>query len=828
MEKTPNHRKTGKAKRVVLIIIGILFLLALIFPFVLNLYLKNKLPQLVNEKTPYQISLKDFSLNLFKGDISANSIRIVTKPTKDPAVTQINGTTKSLYIENFGIWNAIFNTSYHIKNIQLIDPDIKVILGTPKDKKDSSKKKVNFGVENILITNGNVSVKGKDQKDLITGKNINISLTEIKLSQNASKLPIEFKDFKINAQDVLITVNDFYQIYATTINAKNKQLTISDFHLKPIESPSLYNAKNVFDLKISELAADNFSVNQDSLIIENAKFVKPQLIVTSTNKKEVQENPKEVNLKIGIKNLDFGQGSVIVQQRDKVKVASVDNFHLNLKDIVFDKKTVKEKIPFAFSTHNIEFENIYFKSDPLQAVTIKKITSNDSNILINDVEYKAIGKSTAKDLFNIKTEKVEILNNTSKFIGQQLQLQLGKINVYRPNIEIITAIHKVKAHMKNTGATPDLLAHLDTFHIIDGTFVQKKEGHEQLKVENFNAQLNSVITTKDILKESIPFHVKNQLITAKKIDVDAGKYYRLKVDYIKNTGSLTAITNFAFLPKYSRAQFNRMIAVEEDLYTIKAKSIMITDKNSTLGSKTSIDLDHVIFDGIDCNIYHDLAPPDDIGIRYMFSKKLRDVKFPLYIKQVDIKNSKLSYEEVAEKANIPGKITFGDFNAAIKNVNSAKMKGKPTLVSVDSNFKFFGDAPTDVHWQFDVTNKNDDYAINGTIKNLSVDNANLFVRPYLNVSLDGQIHYLKFDYKGDSKKIGGNFYFNYTDMRVNFLNKNTGKEKKVLSAIANIFVKNDSKGEPNHVEVDIKRDPNKSFFNTLWQGIMEGLKKYLI
>ncbi|MFP3835923.1 hypothetical protein SCA31_23800, partial [Chryseobacterium sp. SIMBA_028] len=77
-------------------------------------------------------------------------------------------------------------------------------------------------------------------------------------------------------------------------------------------------------------------------------------------------------------------------------------------------------------------------------------------------------------------------------------------------------------------------------------------------------------------------------------------------------------------------------------------------------------------------------------------------------------------------------------------------------------------------------------------------------------------------------KIGGNFYFNYTDMRVNFLNKNTGKEKKVLSAIANIFVKNDSKGEPSHVEVDVKRDSNKSFFNTLWQGIMEGLKKYLI
>jgi hypothetical protein len=212
----------------------------------------------------------------------------------------------------------------------------------------------------------------------------------------------------------------------------------------------------------------------------------------------------------------------------------------------------------------------------------------------------------------------------------------------------------------------------------------------------------------------------------------------------------------------------------------------------------------------------------------MFSKKLRDVKFPLYVKQIDIINSKLTYEEIAEKAQIPGKITFDNFNAKIKDVNNAKITGKPTMIKVDSNFDFFGDAPTDIHWNFDVANKNDDFAINGTIKDLSIENANLFVRPYLNVSLDGKINYLKFDYTGNTNKIGGKFGFNYTDMNVNFLNKNTGKERKVLSAIANIFVKNNSKGEPDHVEVDKDRDPNKSFFNTLWQGIMEGLKKYLI
>jgi hypothetical protein len=828
MKKNSGQPKFQKRKKTVLIVLGIIGVLALIFPFLLNIYLKHKLPEIINEKTPYQVTLKDFDMNLFRGNISANSVTIKTKQTQDSAVTKISGNIKSLQVENFGIWNAVFNKSYRVNNMKLIDPNVQVVLGKSKKKKDPAKKKTDFGIENIIVSNGNISVKESNKKDLFTGKNVNIRLTDIRQSQDVSKIPVAFKDFKIDAHDVLITVNDFYTISADKIDAKNKQLHISAFHLKPIESPALYNAKNVFDLKVGQLAAENFIIDQDSLIIDNARFTRPQLTVTSTNKHTVKENPKEVNLKIGIKDLDLQQGSVLVQEQNKTKTASIDNFHVNLKDIVFDKNTVKEKVPFAFSTHNVELQDIYFKVDPLQAVSVKTIRSDNADIFINDAQFQAIGSSSTKDVFNIKTEKIEILNNTSKFVGQKLQLKLDAINVYSPDIHIIAAAQKKKAPSKKQGHTPDLTLNLGALNLINGTFSQKQQGIQKMKVGNFNVNLNAITTNKDILKEAIPFHIKNHLITANTIDMDAGKYYRLKADHIKNTGKTTSISNFAFLPKYSRSQFNRMIAVEEDLYTIKAKSISITDKNSVIGGKTSIDLDHIILDGIDCNIYHDLAPPDDNSARYMFSKKLRDVKFPLYIRQVDIKNSKLAYEEIAEKAQIPGKITFDHFNAKIANVNSAKMKGKPTMVKVDTDFKFFGDAPTDVHWQFDVANTNDDYTINGTIKDLSVENANLFVRPYLNVTLDGKIHYLKFDYKGNSSKIGGNFYFKYTDMHVNFMNKNTGKERKLLTAIANIFVKNDSKGEPDHVEVEKERDPNRSFFNTLWQGIMEGLKKYLI
>ncbi|WP_294244975.1 hypothetical protein, partial [uncultured Chryseobacterium sp.] len=468
--ETKIKQKTGRWKKTVLIILGVLILLALAFPFLLNFYLNRKLPDLINEKTPYRITLQNFDLDLFKGNISTGSIVVKTKPTADPSVTQINGSIKKLQVENFGIWKAIFSKSYHVKNIELIDPDVSITLGIPKNKNSRAKKKTDFGVENILVTNGNVFVRNAAKKDVFRGKKVNVKLTDIRQSADASKLPVAFKEFKIGAHDVVVTVNDFYQVVARQIDAKNKQLNIDDFHLKPIESPALYNAKNVFDLKVDRLLAENFTIDQDSLIVETARFTKPQLAVTSTGKKTVKENPKEVNLKIGIKNFDILQGSVLVQQKNKVKTASVDNFRLKLKEIVFDKNTVKEKIPFTFSDHDIEFENIYFMTDPLQAVSIKKVSSANSDILIDDVRFKGTGKSSVRDVFNITVPKIEILNNRSRFAGQQFQLKLAAVNVYRPDIEIIAATHKKKTENKKKTADPDLLARVGAVNIINGTF----------------------------------------------------------------------------------------------------------------------------------------------------------------------------------------------------------------------------------------------------------------------------------------------------------------------------------------------------------------------
>lgn len=808
--------------------VAVILVLAVLFPFALEFYLQRKLPDLVNDKTPYTVKISGFKLSLMSGDITVNQLKIATKDPENKNITQIQGSAGQVRITDFGIMKALFKKSYHADQLLVSDGNIKIRTAVRNKKEKKEKKKIDLSLNNLAIKNVTADVEDANGKPIFKGENIMISLKNITQSSNDAKIPVAFKNPEIQGSRIRIGVNEFYEIHSEQIKASKNSLKLMAFRLKPIQNPRNYNSKNIFDFSAKEFTADDFSISQDSLIVSKVFFSQPDLKVISTGKQVVEKNknPKEIEMKIGMKNIFFENGKITVLQQDREKTASVEHFNFKLNDIVFDKNTVKEKIPFHFTNHDIEADHIYFKADPAQAVRIEKITSKNSDIIIDGFKMLALQKNISKDVFTASASRIRLLKNKSRYNGQKLNIDFAGIVIDRPDIAISSPAKKSPAKKKNS-TPPEFAAKIGFVQLTNGKLSQTVQNKNKMSVGSFDIKLDGLYTDQKILQHNIPFTVQKRNIKAGKIYLDAGKYYTFSVAGMTNSGKTTEMSDLHFTPKYSRKAFSRVIAKETDLYNITVGKVRVEDHQSSFEKNTVIDLSRIDIERLNCNIYHDLAPPDDNAIRYFFSKKLRDLKVPLFIKNVNLRNSELTYEENAENSNIPGKITFNKFNAQIANVNNAKIKGRPTVITTDAQFDFFGTADTKVNWKFDVKDRSDRFTINGDIKNLSAENVNLFVRPYLNVTLDGQIDYLKFDYYGNSAGINGKFYFKYNDMYVNLLNKK-GKERKLLTKIANWFVKDDSKGEPEHVVIEKKRDPERSFFNMLWQGIMEGLKKYII
>jgi hypothetical protein len=136
----------------------------------------------------------------------------------------------------------------------------------------------------------------------------------------------------------------------------------------------------------------------------------------------------------------------------------------------------------------------------------------------------------------------------------------------------------------------------------------------------------------------------------------------------------------------------------------------------------------------------------------------------------------LQYEEDNINENPAGKLIFSDFNLKAQNLNSNKGFQK-TLVPISIQCKFMKTSPMNVNWSFDTARKDDFFKISGNISNLPASQVNLFLKPYLNVSVEGYINRLNFDFNGNNAQIFGQMNLKHQNLKVNILDKNT-KEKR--------------------------------------------------
>ena len=238
--------------------------------------------------------------------------------------------------------------------------------------------------------------------------------------------------------------------------------------------------------------------------------------------------------------------------------------------------------------------------------------------------------------------------------------------------------------------------------------------------------------------------------------------------------------------------------------------------------------EHLKINNLNANIFRSKVPADDPTVKPMYSALLRKIKFPMIINTVSITNSLLEYEEDTKKSEGPGKLTFGNFNLTLKNLNSGKSPGKPTQIPIDINCRFMNSSPMEVKWTLDTASMNDAFTIAGHIADLPAPRINPFIEPYLKIRATGTINDLIFNFRGNVNGLNGKVQLKHKELKISLL-KDTGEKNKILSAVVNIFIKSNSADYPESVQVDnVKRDPTKSFFNLFWQGIQEGLKKTLI
>ena len=347
-----------------------------------------------------------------------------------------------------------------------------------------------------------------------------------------------------------------------------------------------------------------------------------------------------------------------------------------------------------------------------------------------------------------------------------------------------------------------------------------------LKSDNLNFKIDAIKINPAQKKN--PLTYKDFKLTSKSTFYSLGEYENLLLESLDVSSDHSKVSGIKLKTKYSKHALTQMIKVERDHYDLAIDSITI--KNQDFGFKQDsvfyFKSKRVDFYQPNFKIYRNKLVTDDMSIKPLYSKMLRELGFDLTLNNVFLNNTSITYTEKTKEETSGGKILFSKLNGEIKNLSNT-YKSKDSITSINVQAIFMDNTPIDVDWKFDVNNLQDSFVFKAKMGGLNAESMNQFMEPNLNIQLEGAIKQTYFTINGTDGTSHIDLQIKYDEFNVIVLKEKTKKKNKLLSSIVNIFVSKDSEDVSNDFrkgsKSDVERVKNKSVFNYLWINIKEGL-----
>ena len=814
-----------KYLRVFSILFGIILVVLILVNFGINFWLKNNLPDYLKKNTSYKIAYQKLDVELISGTIMAKGITVNNINPNQNKILGLQGTIDSLKITRLGIYDAIFNKKFSSKNIVLVKPILNIVLANISKDKDNTIK-----LENIEIKDGKIQVFKANKKKLLSLNSLNFKATGLELSSDTEEdgFPLGFETYSIEANQIFFRPDNIYLFLADHIKTEKGVLNIGRFSLVPLLSYAQFTKyfpqkKNLINLKSSKALAEGITFKDKKIGLKSLRLENPNVKIYTTNAKSQVKN-KAFRYEVSLEDLILENAQIDVEKPTQTPLFSAEKLNLNVNKIFMNSETAKENLPFHYENFNLDGKNLnYFTNSEHLKIASAKV--KPQNILLDLITLKSTQKSANKNYFDVSTKSISIKLKGWKIVDSKLKMEINSILVDEIKGKIFAATSTTKGKTKSSFLDFPLKIHKISLKNSD---LNIDHNSQQIALNDVNLNINDLEINQNkasqfLLKSSgYDFNLKS-------ISYQPGPFYKITSNNIKITEKGGQISNFSMVPLVSRAQFIKMIPTQKDLYDLKVPTISFVGNYDLLNQNKFINLSNVVLNNVNANIFRSKIPKNDLTVKPLYSKMLRSIKVPLFIANFDIKNSVLVYEEDITTSNGPGKISFKPFNLNIKNINSGKMKSKPTQVAITINAGFMNSSPLHINWGFNTTDLQDKFTISGGVSNMSASLLNPFIEPYLHVTATGLIKKLQFAFKGNPVEISGSMKMDHDNLKIAILKKDTNEKKKFLSTIANLFIKNSSNKFPASVTVDhVKRDNTKSFFNLLWKGLENGLAKTLI
>ncbi|WP_164123492.1 hypothetical protein [Sphingobacterium sp. xlx-130] len=484
-------------------------------------------------------------------------------------------------------------------------------------------------------------------------------------------------------------------------------------------------------------------------------------------------------------------------------------------------------------------------------IALGNATFWNAELIPDSVVYQqqVLAKEAPNNRYHIKLKMLKIRQFSLMDILLDKRLNIKTIVFEEPNIHLVSEYHAyndtISDHTQKTlyENVKDIFKSINVKHIkIDNVkfkYSKIEEGHTS------TISLNQVnINVHDVLVDETSLTDTSRLYYTKMVDVQIPKfeydlpdgYYRARFESLRiNTREQNVLfTKVFYGPKMGKNAFFKQKRQNVTMAVLAFDTLRIEhldfrrliDNQQTVASKVQIKNGSV---DLSADKRYPKYPVVKVG--HSPHQQLMHAKKLLRLDTFLVDNISITYHEFSAKFGREGAISFDGARGTLTNVtNDTIALKKDQFMRADLVAKVMGSGRLHAKFGFDMLSKTGYHTYSGTLGAMNATAFNRILQPLLNVGIaSGNIKKIAYNMEGTDRKNWGSFKFDYNDLKIDLPKKENGKKSKIVSFLVNQILINDSNPDANEIyhvgKINYRRVPEHTFFKTLWQSLLDGIKQ---
>ncbi|WP_298155763.1 hypothetical protein [Flavobacterium sp.] len=261
----------------ILIGVAILAVLLLLLNKGVNIWVNNKLPELLSEKNKsgYHIAYDSLKIDVWEGHIVIKGIRVTPKNAlKDTAnKAGIYARIESIEIKDFKSMAVLFSNKIKARSITVNTP--KIVFYKKTDNALNNSRSIGsevvkpfesiVQVSDVYLHHGDVKIiYVKNNKPVLNAANIDVKLEGITVNDDILKrtIPFDYKTYAFQCDSLYFKKNAVYYIKAKNIQTENEGLSLTNFEMVPEMTRRQFVAQTPIEKDLYTLKAASLDIRK--------------------------------------------------------------------------------------------------------------------------------------------------------------------------------------------------------------------------------------------------------------------------------------------------------------------------------------------------------------------------------------------------------------------------------------------------------------------------------------------------------------------------------------------------------------------------------------